>query len=219
LDSVLSTVNSLTQIANPILSAATISLPATNVVIQGFLAAVLPTVTNAGSMRIFPPGTLLDTLQYATGRLQAVVDGTTWDVLAGMLQATGAGTLYVYNYYSGTGPAEFPSLFGYLPVVQNVIRRLRNRQPTGHRSRFPIRTDTAPATQATSTRSRSRSRHTANTSDAVRDETPVIPPYDVAGNNTRSDDAELRVGLLDQPREVSPALVLVPHNRLPDKEL
>lgn len=219
MDSVLSTVNSLTQIANPILSAATLTLPATNITLQGFLAAVIPAVTNAGSMRIFPPGTILDSLQYATGRLEAVIAGDTWNVLAGMLQAAGSGSLYVYNYYSATGPVNYPSLFGYVPVVQNVIRQLRNRQPNRHRSRFPLRTDTAPATQATQTRSRSHSRHTANTSDAVRDETPVIPSYDVAGNNTRSDDAELRVRLLDQPREVSPALVLVPHNRLPEKEL
>lgn len=215
----MSTVNSTTQINNPIFGASTLSLPATNFNLAGWLAVVLPIIADNGSITILQPGTLIDSLNYVGGVLQLVASGTTWNVLAGILRATGTGSIYTYNYFSATGPVNFNRLLGAAPVVRNITARLRSAQPARHRSRFPLRTDIAPATQATSTRSRSQSRHTTNTSDAVRDETPVIPSYDVAGNNTRSDDAELRVRLLDQPRDVSPALVLVPHNRLPEKEL
>jgi hypothetical protein len=175
---------------------------------------------NGGSIRIFPPGTLITTLELIANQLRAVIGADTWAILSGSYTTTGTGGIqYMFQYYTSLAGdvATFNTLLGYLPVIRNIGRQQRQRPHD--------RMDTTQYTNPSQTRGRSRSRHTTNTDDAIRDRAPVIPPYIVVtedGRNasrTRSNDAELRVGLLDQPRELSPAIVLVPHNRLPEKEL
>lgn len=189
------------------------------------LRAIIVNKYNTLETAILPSGTIVRLAQTTRIAAQRSVDIITsslsgdWilplrlnvsgsDVAVAWLSSNNYGTASL----SWVGDAIADMTSGDVTRQLNQLLRLANR--------LSIRVVNAPVTDRHNTFDRPRSRHHTPTSDAVRDRAPVIPSYDVAGNNTRSSDVDLGVLLLGQDRVHSPAITLdLPRNSLPEKEL
>lgn len=190
------------------------------------LRAIIVNKYNTLETAILPPGTIVrlaQTVRIASQRsVDILTSSLTGDWILPLRLTVGGADVTVAWLSSNNYSVPSPSWVGdaIADMTSGDVTRQLN-QLLRLANRLSVRVVNAPVTDRSNTFDRSRSRHHTPTDDAVRDRRPVIPSYDVAGNNnTRSSDVDLGVRLLGQDRVLSPAISLdVPRNRLPEKEL